>query len=122
MSTKIDDLPVPMLEETKTETITEKQKPIIINEEKEKPKEIHVTEKKFSLFNLVKKEINEENLFLLILFFILSLNNTNRYFSNLPYIGSVFEESSFSFLALKSFIFLIVFIFVKSYFLPKIQI
>lgn len=119
MSTKIDELPVPNFIKEEKEVIKEK---IIQKEEKKDDKiKIEVSEK-FSLFKIIKREINEENLFLLILFFILSISDINKYLSNIPYVGSYFEYESWSFILFKSLIFLLIFIIGKLYLLPKIQI
>ena len=114
MSTKIDDLPVPeVLEKTneiKNEVQNIMQVPIINEVEK------------FSLFQLIKKEINEENLYLLILFLIIGLRDVNSYISKIPYVTTYFQSDSWGFLFVKAFIFLLIFTIGKNYILPKIQI
>lgn len=119
MSTKIDDLPIPEFNESKKEVLEESQIQKT-NEIKEKP--VAPEPEKFSLFKTIKKEINEENLLLFILFFVISISDTNKYIGNIPYIGSYYGEESWSFIAFKSILFLLIFIFIKSYFLPQIQI
>jgi hypothetical protein len=123
MSTKIEDLPVPEIEVKKTSDI--KQNPIeeVMQKQEtyQEPPKV-VQSEKFSLFKLIKKEFNEENLFLLILFVILSISDINIYIRKIPYMSTYFVEESWTFVAFKSFIFLLIFIIGKAYLLPKIQI
>jgi hypothetical protein len=130
MSTKIDDLPgskeikyddlestIPVIPNEKTESkiLKLEQKDI------ENQKETNIIVKQ-SLFATIKNEINEENLFLLILFFIISISDINKYLNKIPFVGGNFGEESWSFILIKSIVFLIVFIIGKLYVLPKIQI
>jgi hypothetical protein len=83
MSTKIEDLPIPEIEITKTSNI--KQNPIdedIQKHETYQENQKVIQSEKFSLFKLIKKEFNEENLFLLVLFVILSISDINIYIRN----------------------------------------
>ena len=121
MSTKIDDLPIPNFEEKvqdKPEQVIQQKS--IINEnniiKSSKPIE------KVSLFKTITNEINEENVFLLVLFFLISISDINKYFVNIPFIGNYFEYESWSFILFKSVLFLIIFIIGKMYLLPKIAI
>jgi hypothetical protein len=122
MSTKIDDLPIPEIENVSDVKTTPTENVIIEKQEirEENPKVLQ--SEKFSLFKLIKKEFNEENLFLLILFVILSISDINIYIRKIPYMSTYFIEESWTFIAVKSFIFLLIFIIGKAYLLPKIQI
>lgn len=111
MSTKIDDLPLPQIEEQINE---------FKNDTSEVP-EIKESEK-FSLFDMIKKEINEENLYLLTLFLIIGLHNTSTYVSKIPYVTTYFDQDSWGFIGIKAFMFLLIFIIGKNYILPKIKI
>jgi len=118
MSTRIDDLPGSIPNKMEEET-----KRNIINQEIEKTEKLSIEiPEKVSIFNFIKREINEENLFLLILFFILSISDTNKYIGKIPYIGMYYGEESWTFTIIKSIIFLSLFIIGKLYILPKIQI
>lgn len=121
MSTKIDDLPIVIVqEEKKQEPVSEK-----LNESTEIKYEIkkkdEPLQQKFSLFNTIKKEVNEENLLLFALFFILNTIDINQYIAAIPFL-SQYILSSWNFILIKSLIFLLLYILLKNFLLPKIQI
>lgn len=122
MSTKIDDLPIPDFNEPKREVVKEPVRQQIQKTNEIVEKSTTLETEKFSVLKAIKREINEENLFLLVLFLILSISDTNKYISSIPYIGSYYGEESWSFIVFKSVLFLLVFIIGKTYLLPKIQI
>lgn len=121
MSTKIDDLPIPNFEENVEENVEQiiQQKPIVNENNIIKSSKQN---QKISIFKTITNEINEENVFLLVLFFLISISDINKYFVNIPFLGNYFEYESWSFILFKSVLFLIIFIIGKMYLLPKIAI
>lgn len=122
MSTKIEDLPIPQIkEETIEMKYTKDDKQIQKSQETNTKPENNTPEKK-SIITFIKNEINEENLFLLVLFFLMAISDLNKYLMRIPLVGTYFGDESWSFVIFKSFIFLFIFIIGKVYLLPKLQI
>jgi hypothetical protein len=124
MSTKIDDLPIPDIDKEIDNQNDNKNEKIELFENDKTDTIIKSSKQyqKISIFKTITNEINEENVFLLVLFFLISISDINKYFVNIPFLGNYFEYESWTFILFKSVFFLIVFIIGKMFLLPKIAI
>lgn len=75
-----------------------------------------------SFLSIVKSEINEENLLLLVLLIIICRPELDLYMTMIPMMGSYLSNSSLLLLITKSVLILILFILAKHYILPKIKV
>ena len=118
MSTRIEDLPKIIKTPQETTMLTDQVKKEIKNENLETKEQ----EKDNSILSFFKNEISEENLLLLILFFIASISIFDVYISHIPFLNSYIEYGSWAYTLVKSVVLLILFIVGKKYILPKFQI
>ena len=73
------------------------------------------------ILSLIKEEINEENLLLLIIMVFSSRNDFDGYIRGLPFIGSYSTNNDFITLIVRCLVLLIVYIVIKEYVLPKVR-
>jgi hypothetical protein len=75
-----------------------------------------------SFLSIMKSEINEENLLLLVLLVMICRPELDGYMRMVPVIGSYFANSSLLLIIAKSILILMLFILTKHYILPKIRV
>ena len=142
MSTNIADLPGPAPEDMDDnmsqesfEDVQERIEPQVqrrqIPQEKlyEQPSRIRMNVKKIKkdtseegIFDIIKKEVSEENLLVLIVLYIASTSLIDDYVRKLLNIMSFNASSSLIFNVLKCVILLLVFILAKHFLLPYIRV
>ena len=151
MSTNIADLPGPAPEEYEQEMreefedtreqreqerdikpLLQQQRPIAKEALYEQPSRIKMDVKKIqkkhqeqveeqSMFSLIKSEVSEENLLILIVLYIASTSLIDEYVRKLLSLAS-FNPSSFAINVLKCVILILVFILAKHFLLPYIRV
>jgi hypothetical protein len=74
------------------------------------------------IFDMLRREINEENLLVLIILFIATTPYTDEYTKKFLSLFSFNTNSSFTFNIIKCLLLLLIFILVKIYILPQIKL
>lgn len=116
-STKIDDLPGPEV------TQYEHQEPpsnITVNVSKKRVSFADETDTR-SLWGIIKDEINEENALIALLLFMAALPSVTSHFKTLPLIGA-YASNDVMTGVVTSGVFILLFVLVKVYLLPRIKL
>lgn len=131
MSTNIDDLPEPIdeidmdveeFEQTTPITPTPTFTPIITPSSiKMDIKKVNNNNKDEGIFDVIKSEVNEKNLLILILFFIASISFFDEYIKKLL-LSLSFNTNSLTLAIVKSILLLLLFILAKYFLLPYIKV
>ena len=131
MSTNIDDLPEPIdeidmdveeFEQTTPITPTPTLTPIITPSSiKMDIKKVNNNNKDEGIFDVIKSEVNEKNLLILILFFIASISFFDEYIKKLL-LSLSFNTNSLTLAIVKSILLLLLFILAKYFLLPYIKV
>lgn len=134
MATRIDDLPGSEIErsvdiERPRANYDEERE---YEEERPSPKRVKFEEtvdtyenqtEEPSIFSKIKNEISEENVVLLLLFFLANTPEAMRILENIPYLSEYMSsDSSIVGNLIKAALFLIAFILIKWFVLPKLNV
>lgn len=138
MSTRIDDLPGPPPERAITPPPPVQMREMrdeSIYQEKDHGSNVTANIKRVSfspeidydepekegLLTTIKNEINEENLFILLIIYIATTQNISSYISKLPFVG-IYANDSILGGFMKAIILFMIYIILKIFILPKIRI
>jgi hypothetical protein len=132
MATRIDDLPGAEMERSLPVDIERPRAESDYDVEPQRQKRVKFEEpadayeeqsEEQSLFGKIKNEISEENVVLLILFFVASMPEATRFLENIPYLSEyVSSDSSLVGNLVKAALFLIAFIVIKWTVLPRLNV
>jgi hypothetical protein len=134
MATRIDDLPGSEIERSveierprvdyDTEREYEEQRPSPKRVKFEQTMDTYEEQsEEQSIFGKIKNEISEENVVLLLLFFLANMPEATRFLENIPYLSEYMSsESSIVGNLIKAALFLLVFILIKWFVLPKLNV
>lgn len=124
MSTKIDDLPVPQLPpppQDNTELIkTKTQDTNVSLEIKKKDTDVDENQNE-SILTKLKNEVSEENVLLLVFLVLAASNYIDRYLTLLPVVGQ-YIGTGFVGTITKCSILFVVYVLIKMFVLPKVQL
>lgn len=141
MSTKIDDLPGPIIDDYSSRQINEEQlneynsnqtnikmdvkKRVHFKEPLEEINEIeedHDNTSDISIIDYIKSQINEENLLIFIMLIIASRSDFDNYTTQIPFIGIYAQGSSIIVSIIKAIVLLLLYILSKKYLLPSVKL